>query len=40
MGKHRAHVGQAAFSLGASTLPQVGKFRTPNCAQNITLDGQ
>ena len=26
MGKHRAHVGQAAFSLGASSLPHLGRI--------------
>ena len=40
MGKHRAHVGQAPCPKWASAVPQVGNFRTPNCAQNIKLDGQ
>ena len=35
MGSMLAHVGQAAFSLGASTLPQVGTGGAQNCAQSF-----
>ena len=35
MGNMLAHVGQAAYSLGASTLPQVGTGGAQNCAQSF-----
>ena len=35
MGNMLAHVGQAAYSLGASTLPQVGTGSAQNCAQSF-----
>lgn len=37
MGKQRAHVGQARYPTGASTLPQVGTGDTQNMPK--TLDG-